>query len=165
MSDLHIDDFFKDVARILNQLYLAFPRKTTVYIEDVAGHDEPDEFGLHSDRHLACLGALVWLSEEGYIRFEDTIRQEAVDQAVLSGRSFSVLSAAAVDVRGDGGLEETLPSGLARTAAHGFGGEMPASVIRDQSTNITRLRLALRSKSSDRIREVTLDLLRQAAGG
>lgn len=160
MSDLHIDDFFKDVARILNQLYLAFPRKTTVYIEDIAGHDEPDEFGLHSNRHLACLGALVWLSEEGYIRFEDTIRQEAVDQAVLSGRSFSVLSALAVDVRD--ALDETLPTGLRATAEHGFGGEVPPSVLNDQRTNITRLRLALRSKSSYRLREVTLDLLRLA---
>lgn len=164
MSDLHIDDFCKDIARILNHLYLQFPRKTTLYVEDIAGPDDPDEFGLHSPRHMACLGALVWLSEEGYIRFESSIRQEAVDQAVLAGRSFTVLSSIARRITDDerADLGAGLPDDLRRTAAEGFGEEIPESVLRDARTNINRLRLALRSRSSERLRLVTLDILGQA---
>ena len=166
MSDLHIDDFCKDIARILNHLYLQFPRKTTVYVEDIAGPDEPDEFGLHSPRHMACLGALVWLQEEGYIRFDSAIRQEAVDQAVLAGRSFTALSSIARRISEEecDDLGTGLPGALRQTAESGFGNEIPESVLRDQRTNINRLRLALRSRSSERLRVVTLDVLQQARG-
>lgn len=92
MADIHISDFHKDAARALNTLYGGFPRKLTVYVEDIAGPDEPDEFGLHSPRHIACLSTLMWLAAEGYIRYEDTIRQEAVDQATLTHKGFTLLS-------------------------------------------------------------------------
>jgi len=167
VSDLHIDDFYKDIAKVLNNLYQSFPRKTTVYVEDIAGYEEPDEFGLHSNRHLACLGAMIWLSEEGYIRFESEIRQEAVDQAVLTGRTFSALSAVATELSEAelADLGEGLPASLRATANEGFGDAVPDSVIRGQRTNINRLRLALRSKSSDRLRSVALAILDRAAGG
>lgn len=165
MSDLHIDDFCKDVAKALAQLYQSFPRKVTVYVEDISGADEPDEFGLHTNRHLACLGALIWLAEEGYIRFDDTIRQEAVDQVVLTGRTFTVLSsvAPAIEEVEAGDLGEGLPDPLRTTATEAFGGEVPASVIDGQRTHVNRLRLALRSKSSARLRAVTLSVLALAA--
>ena len=47
MSDIHIDDFFRDAAIALNRLYLSFPRPIALYVEDIIGPDEPDEFGLH----------------------------------------------------------------------------------------------------------------------
>lgn len=92
MNDLHIDDFYKDTAVILARLYSVFPRKTAIYVEDISGPDTVDEFGLHSDRYLACLSTMIWLSEEGYIRFEDTIKQEAIDQATLTHKGFTRLS-------------------------------------------------------------------------
>lgn len=91
LNDLHIEDFYKDTAIILARLYSIFPRKAAVYVEDISGPDTVDEFGLHSDRHLACLSTLIWLSEEGYIRFDDTIRQEAIDQATLTHKGFTKL--------------------------------------------------------------------------
>ena len=93
MADIHISDFHKDAARALNMLYSSFPRKLTVFVEDIAGPDAPDEFGLHSPRHMACLSCLMWLADEGYIRYEDTVRQEAVDQATLTHKGFTLLSA------------------------------------------------------------------------
>lgn len=63
--DLQIDDFYKDAASGLLMLYQAFPRKLALYVEDLIGREEPDEFGLPSKRHQACLGALLWLAEEG----------------------------------------------------------------------------------------------------
>ena len=92
MADLHIEDFFKDAAKILNQLYLNFPKKSSVFVEDISGEDTPDEYGLHAPRHQSCFGCMLWLEEEGYLRFESTIRQDAIDQAVLTQKSFSLLS-------------------------------------------------------------------------
>src|SRR5690606_40107964 len=68
--DLQIEDFYKDAAGGLLMLYQAFPRKVPLYVEDLIGREEPDEFGLPSKRHQSCLGALLWLAEEGYLRFE-----------------------------------------------------------------------------------------------
>ncbi len=144
MSDLHVDDFFKDLARILNQLYLQFPRKSTVYVEDIAGPDEPDEFGLHSERHMACLGTLIWLAEEGFIRYESLVRQEAVEQAILSASTFTLLSMPALHRE---------PHDVT---------DLPESVRAEHATNIHRLREALRSRSSARIRKVMMDLLAQS---
>ena len=95
MADLHIEEFCHDTARVLLKLYRAFPRQATVYVEDICGPDQPDEFGLHSDRFSACFGAMLWLAQEGYLRYESTIRQEAIDQAVLSQMSMTLLSAPA----------------------------------------------------------------------
>ncbi|TVS16755.1 MAG: hypothetical protein EA417_08880 [Gammaproteobacteria bacterium] len=166
MSDLHIDDFCKDIALVLNQLYLTFPRKSTLFVEDISGPDEPDEYGLHTARHMSCLGAILWLAEEGYIRFEDTIRQEAVDQAVLGGRMFSLLSAVAGQVTpfetddfGNG-----IPNRMRERVREGFGNDVPSSVLLNQRSHINRLRLALGSQSSERIRAVVLDVLERARG-
>lgn len=88
MADIHIEEFYKDLAKILLQLHNAFPRKSQVFVEDISGADDPDEYGLHSKRHQSCFSAMLWLADEGFIRFEDTIRQEAIDQAVLTQRTF-----------------------------------------------------------------------------
>ena len=92
MDDLHIDDFYKDIALIWLRLYRYFPRKTILYVDDISGADQPDEFGLHSERFLAGFSAMVWLGEEGYLRYESPIKQEALDQAVLTERSLILLS-------------------------------------------------------------------------
>jgi len=82
LADLHIDDFCRDAALILLHLYGAFPRRASVYVEDICGLDTPDDVGLHSDRHMACLGTMLWLAEEDYLRFEAMIYQDGIDQAV-----------------------------------------------------------------------------------
>src|SRR5690606_6453734 len=86
--DLQIDDFHKDVAAGLLRIYQAFPRKITINIEAMVGRDEPDDIGLPSKRHQSCLAALMWLAEEGYLRFESTIQFQAIDQAVLTENAF-----------------------------------------------------------------------------
>lgn len=133
MADLHIDDFCHDALRVLLQLYHAFPRRQAVYVEDVSGPDEPDEVGLHSRRYMACLGAMLWLAEEGYIRYESTIYQDGIDQAVLTNRTF-VLMTALSELR----LEDPPP-------------QVPPSVAHEKMTLAEQMRAALRSKSSDRI--------------
>lgn len=91
MIDVNIDDFYRDMATVLLALYQQFPRKITLYVDDICGPDEVDDFGLHSPRYLSALGAMVWLGDEGYIRYEQIAREEALDFACLSQKGFSKL--------------------------------------------------------------------------
>jgi hypothetical protein len=142
MADIHIEEFYKDTAVALTQLYGAFPRRINLFVEDIAGPDEPDEFGLHSKRHMACFGALLWLEEEGLIRYVDTIRQEALDQAVLTRTAFARLSAPAPS--------ELLSQPPARPPEE----NLPGSVRQDLSTHIHLIRSALRRGTSAQISQV-----------
>ena len=144
MSDIHIDDFFRDAAIALNRLYLSFPRPIALYVEDIIGPDQQDEFGLHSTRHMACFATLLWLAEERHFRFADTIRQDAVDQAVLSARTFTLLSTA--DPLNDAPDLDALPAALRF----------------EHASSVQRIREALRSQSSSRIRAIMTNLLRRA---
>ncbi|OHY82079.1 hypothetical protein [Marinobacter sp. AC-23] len=141
MADIHIEEFYKDAAIALAQLYNAFPRRVNLFVEDIAGPDETDEFGLHSKRHMACFGALLWLAEEGFLRYVDTIRQEALDQAVLTQEAFTRLSSPAPDalVEALRGPETTTPPSL------------PPSLLEDLSSHIHLVRTALKSRDSARI--------------
>ncbi|MGL4317593.1 MAG: hypothetical protein ACRCTL_13415 [Pseudomonas sp.] len=137
--DLQIDEFYKDAAAGMLLLYQAFPRKVGLYVEDLIGREEPDEFGLPSKRHQSCLGALLWLAEEGYLRFDSTIAYEALDQAVLSEKGFLRLSRA---------VPHALPAGTTQTP----------SVRRVQATLAWQLREALAQQSSERVARLTRHL-------
>jgi len=92
LSHLHIDDFCRDSAKALVRLYAKFPQKIILYVEDIAGPDAPDEFGLHSERFMSGFHCLQWLAETDYIRYGQTIRQEAIEDATLTHRCFIYLS-------------------------------------------------------------------------
>jgi len=141
--DLQIDDFYKDAAGGLLMLYQAFPRKLALYVEDLIGREEPDEFGLPSKRHQACLGALLWLAEEGYIRFDSTIAYDALDQAVLSEKGFLRLSR---------GVPHALREGEA----------LPPSVRRVHASLAFQLREALAQKHGERVARLTRLLFESA---
>lgn len=140
MADIHIEEFYKDAAIALVQLYNVFPRRTNLFVEDISGPDDPDEFGLHSKRHSACFGTLLWLAEEGFLRYVDTIRQEALDQAVLTQQAFVRLSAPA---RSE--LETEIPQPA---------DTLPPTVQKDLSTHIHLIRTALKNGSSAQISRV-----------
>ncbi|MEK0363735.1 MULTISPECIES: hypothetical protein [unclassified Pseudomonas] len=137
--DLQIDDFQRDAAAGLLMLYQAFPRKITLYVEDLIGHEEPDEFGLPSKRHQSCLAALLWLAEEGYLRFESTIQFLAIDQAVLTEKAFLRLTSAVPNVAQ---ADETLPP----------------SVHRVRSSLAHQMRQALRDGHGERLAHLTREL-------
>ncbi|WP_339488314.1 hypothetical protein [Pseudomonas sp. EL_65y_Pfl2_R95] len=130
--DLQIDDFYKDAAAGLLMLYQAFPRKIGLYVEDLIGREEPDEFGLPSKRHQSCLGAQLWLAEEGYIRFESTIAYEALDQAILSEKGFLRLS-------------RSIPQAGSHDPA------LPPSVRRVHATLAFQLRQAIAQQNSEQL--------------
>ena len=148
MSDLHIDEFYADAAKALLTLHRVFPRPMVLYVEDICGPDEPDEYGVHSPRHQSCLAAIMWLGEEGYIRFTETIRTEAVDQAVLTGRCFAALHS-----------EAPVPSAEASDASQVDGSGLPPSVQKRRTSVIYQIEQALREKSSIAIEHAFLPLL------
>lgn len=133
MADIHIDDFCRDSALILLQLYSAFPRPKALYVEDISGPDEPDEVGLHSKRYMACLGTMLWLAEEGFLRYENMIYQDGIDQAVLTRKTFILLCAVS-DIH----LEEPDPA-------------LPPSIASEKASLVEQIRAALRSGSSANI--------------
>ncbi len=137
MADIHIDDFCRDVALVLVTLYNAFPRRHTLYVEDISGPDETDEVGLHSTRFHACLGAMLWLAEEGYIRYEALVYREGIDQAVITNKTFVILSTPS-DVRFDDPIDPSLPE----------------SVSFEKLSLVNQFRQALRSDSSNNITKI-----------
>lgn len=143
MNDIHISDFYKDAALILIMLYKHFPRKQLLFVEDISGPDTPDEFGLPTTRHLACLHTMIWLSDEGLLRFNDIVRQEAIEQAVLTQRAFLLLSSVS----------------LPKTAA-----EPPTthSVLISQHTKIQALETAIKLQDSLQLRQLIRSLMADA---
>ncbi|WP_397377973.1 hypothetical protein [Pseudomonas sp.] len=144
--DLQIDDFYKDAAAGMLALYQAFPSKAALYVEDLIGREEPDEFGLPTPRHQSCLGALLWLADEGYIRFDSTIGYDALDQAVLSEKGFLRMSR---------GVLHALPEGDA----------LPPSVRRVQATLAFQLRAALAERHGERVVRLTRLLFESSLNG
>ena len=139
MTDINVDDFFKDAARTLTALYGVFPRRHAIFVDDIYQPEETDEFGLHSGRYQACFSTLLWLGEEGYLRFEESIRGEAIDQAVLTGRTFTLLSSPAVP------LDEA--------------SDLPDLVRLEQATHIHQIKTALKDRSSKALRQAMIGLM------
>ncbi|MGK0499251.1 MAG: hypothetical protein ACJAYG_000885 [Oceanicoccus sp.] len=142
MTDIHIDDFHKDVAVIFLRLYKSFPRKVILYVEDICGEDQPDEFGLHSERFTSGFSTMVWLAEHGYLNFESAIKQEALDKTVLSEQGFLLLSSLS-----------DLDFGEADTD------DLPDSVLQQARSNINQLRKAVNSRSSIMIQQCVQHML------
>ncbi|MCH8532983.1 MAG: hypothetical protein LAT65_19210 [Saccharospirillum sp.] len=92
MLDIHITEFYNDMARILVTLYRQFPRQVSVYIEDISGPDTPDDYGLHSERHMACFSTVLWMEQEGLIRYGDIERQVAFNHCTLTLPTFRKLA-------------------------------------------------------------------------
>lgn len=90
--DIHITDFYADTGRILVSLYRSFPREDTLWIDDICGPDELDEFGQHSKRHQAGLATVLWLRREGYLTFTNQDAMAGFNHCVLTEKGFALLS-------------------------------------------------------------------------
>ena len=157
MADINIENFYKHIARILSILYAAFPSKTPLYVDDVAGVDDPDEYGLHSPDYTAGFFAILWLADEQYIRYMDTIRQDGVDQAVLTHKAFLKLTQASEPIY-QATIDQTEEADLISVPQTVDPGSS-SSVIEDQMLVINQLRHALRSGDSIAIAKVVRHIL------
>lgn len=144
-DELNIDDFCHDVGKILTLLHQVFPRPIILSADDICGPEETDEFGIHSNRYLACFSTMLWLAEEGYLRYAETLRNEGIDQAVLSGRCFAHLT-------------RPRPHQLADTGSTD-NASLPESIRLAQSSVIAELRNSLRARSSSDTRRCVLALI------
>lgn len=142
MADLHIEDFYRDVASILLALYRSFPQPSILFVEDLIGPQEPDAFGVPAPRHQACYSAMLWLAEEGFLRYSDVIRQEGLDQCVLSERGFVLLCTPAREL---------------------IDPDLPASIGRQQATLAQQLRDALVNGSSTQIADAVQRCFQRSA--
>lgn len=143
MADIHIDDFYRDSAKILVALYGHFPRKMTLYVEDISGPDTPDDFGLHSTRHQACFETMMWLAGSDYIEYEQAVYQEALDQAVLSHRGFLTLNSV-------------------QEPAAGIDQSLSEAMIREESLAIHQIQYQLKHGTSFSLAEQMRSLLRRS---
>ena len=139
MADIHIDEFYHDCTRALVILYNAFPRLITLYVDDLISDSGTDEFGIPTRRHKACFDALLWLGEEGYLRYEDRIHQNALDQVTLTEKCFIRLN---------------LPSTQLMPKNH-----LPAALANKRRTLIWQFRQSLKEGSSDKINAAFIDFL------
>lgn len=133
MADLHIEDFYRDVASILLALYRSFPQPSILFVEDLIGPQEPDDFGVPAPRHQACYSAMLWLAEEGFLRYADVIRQDGLDQCYLSERAFVMLATPSREM---------------------MDAQLPTSIARQKATLAQQLRDALASGSSTQLADV-----------
>ncbi|MEX0584771.1 MAG: hypothetical protein WEB07_03320 [Natronospirillum sp.] len=90
--DIHITDFYHDTGRILISLFRSFPRGNTLWVDDICGPDELDEFGQHSQRHQACLATAVWLQRELYLTYSTQDAMAGFNHCVLTEKGFALLS-------------------------------------------------------------------------
>lgn len=158
MADINIENFYKHIAKILSILYASFPTRAPLYVDDVAGVDDPDEYGLHSPHYTAGFYAMVWLADEDFIRYSDVIRQDGVDQAVLTHKAFLRLTeisepiyGATVYTKDESNIVSIVQPEEARR---------PPSVVEDQMLVVNQLRSALRSGDSIAVSKVVGHLLR-----
>lgn len=157
MADINIENFYKHIAKTLNILYVGFPTKQAVYVDEVAGIDEPDEYGLHSPHYTAGFFALIWLAEEGYLRYADTIRQDGIDQACLTHKAFLKLSQPADPIYSEPILQGDESNVVSLMPAE----DLSPSIVEDRRLVINQLRSALRSGSSIAISKVVQHILEQ----
>ena len=157
MADINIENFYKHIAKILSILYEAFPSKSPLYVDDVAGVDDPDEYGLHSPDYTAGFFAMLWLADEQYIRYMDTIRQDGIDQAVLTHKAFLKLTQVSDPIY-QATVYQTDDRHVVSTTQTEEAGS-PPSVVEDHMLVINQLRHALRSGDSIAITKVVRHIL------
>ena len=157
MADINIENFYRHIGKSLSILYAAFPTKSPIYVDDVAGIDEPDEYGLHSPDYTSGFFALIWLGDEGYLRYADTIRQDGIDQAALTHKAFLRLTQPS-DLIYQAPVIQAEESEIEFISPPVDEGLSP-SLIEDHKLVINQLRSALRSGDSIAITKVVQHIL------
>jgi hypothetical protein len=155
MADINIDNFYRHIAKILSILYTAFPTRSPIYVDDVAGIDEPDEYGLHSPHYTAGFFALIWLADEGFLRYSDTIRQDGIDQAALTNKAFMRLTQPVERIY----VEPVYSHDESNVVNIAPVENLSPSIIEDQKLVINQLRFALKSEDSIAIAKVVQHIL------
>ncbi|MFP6807965.1 MAG: hypothetical protein VB957_12425 [Pseudomonadales bacterium] len=156
MADINIENFYWHIGKILNILYSSFPTRAAIYVDDVAGIDEPDEYGLHSPDYTSGFFALIWLGDEGLLRYTEVIRQDGIDQATLTNKAFMRLTEPVepIYIQPVHAPEESNVVSLSPLES------LSPSILEDQKLVINQLRTALTTGDSIAITKVVQHILR-----
>ena len=100
---------------------------------------------------------MLWLADEDYIRFQDTIRQDGVDQAVLTHKAFLKLTQVSEPIY-RATVYQTDDTNIVSIVQPEDVSVSP-SVIEDQKLVINQLRQALRSGESIAVNKVVNHIL------
>lgn len=155
MADINIENFYRHIGKILCILYELFPTKTAVYVDAVAGIDDPDEYGLHNPDYTAGFFALIWLADEGYLRYAEPIRQDGIDQAALTHKAFLKLTEVSDPIY----VQQVYQDDASKVTAIVPEKDLSPSIIEEQKLVINQLRNALRSEDSIAINKVVRHIL------
>ncbi|MDC0069266.1 hypothetical protein OAL10_10830 [Gammaproteobacteria bacterium] len=100
---------------------------------------------------------MLWLADEQYIRYMDTIRQDGVDQAVLTHKAFLKLTQVSEPIY-QATIDQTEEADLI-SVPQTLDPDLSPSVIEDHMLVINQLRHALRSGDSIAIAKVVRHIL------
>lgn len=93
MKPANIDEFYYSTAEILTSLYISFPVRSMLLVEDIAGPIKWDMTGLPDQKSKACFEAIVWLGEHELLSYRSVEPREiGVEGAVLTQRAFVLLN-------------------------------------------------------------------------
>ena len=92
MFDIHICDFHSDLANIFNLLYQRFPREETLWLEDICQDTSTDEYGMFTKRYMSCLGSVIWLEKEAFIRYNGQEANDGFNYCTLTLKALQRLS-------------------------------------------------------------------------
>lgn len=159
MADINVENFYRHIAKVLHLLYTHFPTRAALYVDEVAGIDEPDEYGLHSPTYTAGFFAMLWLADEGFIKYADTIRQDGIDQAFLTHRAFLILTQP-TELMINEFLQQSDQDSSGKVVSIQSAEEISPSLQEEKKMVISQLRDALRSGSSIAINKVVDHILR-----
>lgn len=162
MADINVENFYRHIAKILHILYTHFPTRAALYVDEVAGIDEPDEYGLHSPTYTAGFFAMLWLADEGFIKYADTIRQDGIDQAFLTHRAFLILTQPTDKMINDFNQDKEgdSPQDNSNVVSLQPVEDISPSLQEEKKLVISQLRTALKSGSSIAINKVVDYILR-----
>ena len=112
MKNIELFDHY--AARILAELYEAFPVKRPLDARKLCGHSDVDEWGTILDERgerskafEVARGTIEWLSETGYLRGGDLGRY-GLNGAVLTAMGLDVLKAKPESLRGADSMGDRL---------------------------------------------------------
>jgi len=93
VTPANIDDFYYATAEMLTSLYVAFPVRHLLLVEDITGPIRWDMTGLPDRKSRACFEAMIWHSEHELLTFRSVEpRDIGVEGAVLTQRAFVLLN-------------------------------------------------------------------------
>jgi hypothetical protein len=118
----NIELFDEYTAKILGELYQAFPIKKSLEATAITGHTTLDDFGMplnaqgKPSKHFdVCMATIAWLAEAGYMH-RGSQQNYGFDECVLTAKGLEVLKSVPESLQASEGIGDKLVSALRQGA-------------------------------------------------